>query len=71
MKDKKKLDIVKLKGIFGLFLIISLLVLGKLAKFYEISSEMRNWMGMSLLFLGGFGVWLMQDWLKRLLGQDK
>jgi len=68
---KSKFNIVKVKGICGLFLFLLLIVLSKSARFYEISSDVRYWSGMIFLFLVGFSVFLMQDWVKEWFGQGK
>jgi len=71
MNNKNKFDTVKIKGIIGLFLFLLLIVLGKSARFYEISSDIRYWGGMIFLFIGAFSLFLMQDWIKRWFGQEK
>jgi hypothetical protein len=65
---KNKIDIVKIKGILGLLLF--LIILGKSAKFYNLSPDIRYWGGMIFFILCSFSAWLMQDWVKRWFGQD-
>ena len=69
-KKNKKIDIVKIKGITGIVLFLSLIIIGKIAALSNISDSLRYWGGMLLLFLFGFSVWLIQDYSKRWFGQE-
>jgi len=63
MKSKNKFDFVKLKGLIGIFLFISIVVFAKVSKPY-LTSEMRYYIMYILLFLGGFSLWLATDYIK-------
>lgn len=66
---KNKIDIVKIKGIIGIVLIISMTVFVRLTNDYNLTSDERYWEGMFILFYFGFAAWLIQDYVKRWFGQ--
>lgn len=69
-KKNKKIDIVKIKGIIGIVLFLSLIIIGKIATLSNLSDSLRYWGGMMILIIGSFSLWLSLDYFKVLFGQD-
>ena len=69
MKNKNSFDIVKIKGLIGIFLLLVLLIAGKSARFFDLSSDERYWGGLIWMLFCGFCIWLAMDYVKRWFGQ--
>ena len=69
-KKNKKIDIVKIKGITGIVLFLSLIIIGKIAALSNLSDSLRYWGGMMILIIGSFSLWLCLDYFKVLFGKD-